>query len=74
VLAPGANAYPLINYEYAVVSTKQPNSDVAAAIRKFLIWSIVPSETNKGYLDSVHFIALPAQIFAVSEAQIQNIK
>ncbi|MBV9878456.1 MAG: phosphate ABC transporter substrate-binding protein PstS, partial [Verrucomicrobia bacterium] len=74
VLAPGANAYPLINYEYAVVSTKQPNSDVAAALRKFLTWSIVPSEANEGYLDTVHFIALPAQIFAMSEAQIQNIK
>jgi phosphate transport system substrate-binding protein len=74
VLAPGDNAYPLINYEYAVVSTKQPNSDMAAAIRKFLIWSIVPSEANEGYLDSVHFIALPAQIFAMSAAQIQNIK
>jgi phosphate transport system substrate-binding protein len=74
VLAPGDNAYPLINYEYAVVSTKQSSSDVAAAIRKFLTWSIVPSEANEGYLDSVHFIALPAQIFAMSEAQIQNIK
>jgi len=74
VLAPGDNAYPLINYEYAVVSTRQSNSDVAAAIRKFLTWSIVPSEANEGYLDSVHFIALPAQIFAMSEAQIQSIK
>ena len=74
VLAPGDNAYPLINYEYAVASTKQSSSDVAAAIRKFLTWSIVPSEANEGYLDSAHFIALPAQIFAMSEAQIQNIK
>jgi len=74
VLAPGDNAYPLISYEYAVVSTKQPSADVAAALRKFLIWSIVPSEANEGYLDSVHFIPLPAQIFALSEAQIQNIK
>ena len=74
VLAPGDNAYPLINYEYVVVSTKQPSSDVADAIRKFLIWAIVPSEANEGYLDRVHFIPLPAQIFAMSEAQIQNIK
>ena len=52
VLAPGDNAYPLINYEYAVVSTKQSSSDVAAAIRKFLTWSIVPSEANEGYLEA----------------------
>lgn len=74
VLAPGEDAYPLINYEYAVVSTKQSDPQTAAAIRKFLTWSIVPSETNEGYLDRVHFIALPAQIWALSEAQIQSIK
>jgi phosphate transport system substrate-binding protein len=74
VLAPGEDAYPLINYEYAVVSTKQPDPETAAAIRKFLTWSIVPGETNEGYLDRVHFIALPAQIWALSEAQIQSIK
>ena len=34
VNAPGANAYPLINYEYAIVSTKQPNAETAAAIRQ----------------------------------------
>jgi phosphate transport system substrate-binding protein len=74
VLAPGENAYPLINYEYAVVSTKQPDPAVATAIRNFLTWSIVPSETNEGYLESVHFIALPPQVWALSEAQIQSVK
>jgi len=74
VLAPGGDAYPLINYEYAIVSIKQSDSAVAAAIRKFLTWSIVPSETNEGYLDSVHFNALPSQIWALSVAQIQSIK
>jgi phosphate transport system substrate-binding protein len=74
VLAPGDDAYPLINYEYAIVSTKQSDSVVAAAIRKFLTWSIVPSETNESYLDNVHFIALPSQIWALSVAQIQSIK
>ena len=74
VLAPGDDAYPLIAYEYAIVSAKQSDPATADAIRKFLTWSIVPSETNEGYLDSVHFIALPAQIWALSEAQIQSIK
>jgi phosphate transport system substrate-binding protein len=74
VLAPGQDAYPLINYEYAVVSTKQASPETAEAIRKFLTWSIVPSETNEGYLDSVHFIALPPHIWDLSVAQIQNIK
>jgi phosphate transport system substrate-binding protein len=74
VLAPGDNAYPLISYEYAIVSTKQSDAATAEAIRKFLHWSIVPSETNEGYLDSVHFIPLPTEIWAKSEAQIQSIK
>jgi phosphate transport system substrate-binding protein len=74
VLAPGDNAYPLISYEYAIVSTKQSDPAIADAIRRFLTWSIVPSETNEGYLDTVHFIPLPTQIWALSEAQIQCIK
>jgi hypothetical protein len=35
VNAPGAHAYPLINYEYAIVSTKQANPAIASALRKF---------------------------------------
>jgi phosphate transport system substrate-binding protein len=72
--APGEDAYPLINYEYAIVSTKQADAVTAAAIRKFLLWTIVPSETNESYLDSVHFIALPPHIWELSQAQIQTIK
>jgi phosphate transport system substrate-binding protein len=74
VNAPGANAYPLINYEYAIVSTKQPNAATAAAIRKFLSWAIAPDETNQKYLDDAHFIALPAHIWVLSHDQIETIK
>jgi phosphate transport system substrate-binding protein len=74
VLAPGEDAYPLVNYEYAIVSTKQADPAMAAAIRRFLLWTIVPSETNEGYLDGVHFIALPPHVWELSQAQIQNIK
>lgn len=74
VNAPGANAYPLVNYEYAVVSTKQPNPATAAAIRKFLLWAIAPDETNEKYLDEAHFIALPAHIWVLSHDQIETIK
>ena len=72
--APGADAYPLINYEYAIVSAKQTDPVTAAAIRKFLLWTIVPSETNESYLDSVHFIPLPPHVWELSQAQIQMIK
>jgi phosphate transport system substrate-binding protein len=74
VNAPGANAYPLVNYEYAIVSTKQANPETAKAIRKFLLWAIAPSETNEKYLDDAHFITLPAHIWVMSHDQIETIK
>jgi phosphate transport system substrate-binding protein len=72
--APGANAYPLINYEYAIVSTKQASETTAAAIRKFLLWAVAPTETNEKYLSDAHFVALPAHIWVLSHDQIEAIK
>ncbi len=73
--APGKNSYPLINYEYAVVSTRQPDPATAAAIRDFLLWSISPEGGNAPrFLDQVHFIPLPDFIRALSENQINRIR
>ena len=75
VFAPGANSYPLINYEYAVVSEKQQDAQVASAISNFLNWCISPQGGNAAsFLDPVHFIALPASIRARSEIQIAKIQ
>jgi phosphate transport system substrate-binding protein len=74
VNAPGANAYPLINYEYAVVSKKQPGPETAAALRSFLLWAIAPDETNAKYLADAHFIPLPAHVWVLSHDQIEEIK
>ena len=74
VNAPGPNAYPLINYEYAIVSMKQADPATATAIRKFLLWAIAPDEANEKYLGDAHFIALPAHIWALSHDQIETIK
>ncbi len=74
VNAPGANAYPLINYEYAVVSKKQPSPETAAALRSFLLWAIAPDETNARYLADAHFIPLPAHVWVLSHDQIEEIK
>ncbi|MGB6326402.1 MAG: phosphate ABC transporter substrate-binding protein PstS, partial [Methylocella sp.] len=73
VNAPGANAYPLVNYEYAIVSTNQPNPAMAAAMRKFLLWAIAPDETNDKYIKDEHFIPLPAHIWVLSHDQIMKI-
>jgi phosphate transport system substrate-binding protein len=75
VFAPGADSYPLINYEYAVVSAKQPNPEVAAAITNFLLWCIAPNGGSaSSFLDPVHFIMLPTSIRALSEIQIAKIQ
>jgi phosphate transport system substrate-binding protein len=75
VFAPGANSYPLINYEYAIVAEKQPNAQVATAISNFLEWCISPQGGSAGsFLDPVHFIALPSAIRARSLEQIAKIQ
>jgi phosphate transport system substrate-binding protein len=75
VYAPGDDSYPLINYEYAVVSKSQPNAATAAALRSFLRWAISETGGNdQKYLAHVDFIALPNFIRGLSEAQIDEIK
>jgi phosphate transport system substrate-binding protein len=75
VFAPGDDSYPLINYEYAVVSTRQPDKEVAKAIRDFLLWANSPLGGNTSkYLDAVHFIPLPDFIRALNEKQIRRIQ
>jgi phosphate transport system substrate-binding protein len=75
VFAPGPDSYPLINYEYAIVSEQQPNPQVATAITNFLLWCIAPQGGSAAsFLDPVHFIALPTSIRARSEIQIAKIQ
>lgn len=75
VYAPGDQSYPLVNYEYAVVSIDQPSKETAGAIRDFLLWSIAVNGGNAAtYLDAVGFIPLPDFIRAMSEKQLNRIK
>jgi phosphate transport system substrate-binding protein len=75
VYAPGDNSYPLINYEYAVVSKAQPDAATARALRAFLQWAISTIGGNdEKYLAPVGFIPLPDFIRGLSQAQIAQIK
>jgi phosphate transport system substrate-binding protein len=75
VYAPGADSYPLIGYEYVIVSTKQPNPATAAAIRAFLYWAVDScSGSSAKNLGAVRFIALPEYIRALSIVQIEKIQ
>jgi phosphate transport system substrate-binding protein len=74
VFAPGADAYPLVNYEYAIVAARQPNPATAAALRDFLLWAIGAGEGNdQRALDPLHFTTLPEYVRALSDAQIRQI-
>jgi phosphate transport system substrate-binding protein len=75
VFAPGDQSYPLVNYEYAVVSKNQANTDTAGALRQFLLWAVSLQGGNAPkYLDPVGFIPLPDFIRALSENQINLIR
>ena len=75
VFAPGADSYPLINYEYAIVSDQQANPQTASAISNVLLWCISPQGGSAAsLLDPVHFIPLPTSIRARSEIQIAKIQ
>jgi phosphate transport system substrate-binding protein len=73
IFEPGDNAYPIINYEYAIVNSKMAEPQ-AKEVHDFLRWAV---ETNGGsahdYLEKVNFIALPASVRALSEKQINEI-
>jgi phosphate transport system substrate-binding protein len=75
VFAPGDQSYPLVNYEYVVVSVRQPNREVAEGLRRFLLWTLSPEGGSAAkYLDALGFIPLPDFIRALSENQIDLIK
>lgn len=75
VYAPGDNSYPIIGYEYVIVSQKQPNPATAAALREFLLWAVDSCTGNSSKdLAAVHFIALPEYIRALSIEQIEKIQ
>jgi phosphate transport system substrate-binding protein len=68
----GTAGFPVINYEYAIVKTKQPNSAEATAVKNFLTWGITTGSGSK-YLTPVNFVALPANVLAIAKNLIAKI-
>jgi phosphate transport system substrate-binding protein len=67
----GAQAYPIINYEYAIVSVSQASTTRAQDLRAFLNWAIT---TGTAQLAQVNFQPLPPSVVMLSQAQIAKIK
>jgi phosphate transport system substrate-binding protein len=67
----GAQAYPIVNYEYAIVSTAQTSAVRAQDLRAFLSWAIT---SGTAQLARVNFQPLPSSVVTLSGAQIAKIK
>jgi phosphate transport system substrate-binding protein len=64
-------AYPIINYEYAVLNTSQPSATRAQDLRAFLSWAIT---SGTAQLARVNFQPLPFSTVTLSAAQIAKIR
>jgi phosphate transport system substrate-binding protein len=69
---PAADGYPIVNYEYAVVSTAQPDAGKAGMIRAFLKW-VITTGNAASYLNTVGFQPLSSSVVTLDEQQIAEI-
>jgi phosphate transport system substrate-binding protein len=67
----GARAYPIVNYEYAIVGTVQGSAVRARDLRAFLSWAIT---SGAAQLAQVNFQPLPPSVVTLSGTQIAKIK
>ncbi|HLI74182.1 MAG TPA: phosphate ABC transporter substrate-binding protein PstS [Acidimicrobiales bacterium] len=74
VFGPAPDGYPIVNYEYAIVPSKQPSALAAQAVRASLAWSLDPSGGSApAYLDQFDFAPLPDPVLADAAKLIAQI-
>jgi phosphate transport system substrate-binding protein len=74
IFGPAADGYPIVNYEYAIVPSKQPNALAAQATKAVLAWAIDPTGGNAtSYLSQVNFVALPSAVVSLSTNLIAKV-
>ncbi len=69
---PAAGGYPIVNYEYAIVSVRQRSTAAARDLKAFLHWAITTGNAAQ-YLGQVRFQPLPGPVVALCDAQIAKI-
>jgi phosphate transport system substrate-binding protein len=69
---PSPTGYPIVNFEYAIVSTRQPAAARASAIKAFLNWAITTGNDGT-YLNSYGFQPLPPAVVALGQRQVGEI-
>jgi phosphate transport system substrate-binding protein len=74
IYSAGADAYPLVNFEYAIVKSEQPAAGVAEPLRAFLDWIVdAQSGNDPALLSTVHFAPLPERVRAIARREIASI-
>lgn len=74
IFEPGAQSYPIVNYEFAIVKARQPDAQSARAIRDFLGWAIRPNGGNaERLLRRIGCVPLPEPVRKLGAAQIARI-
>jgi phosphate transport system substrate-binding protein len=69
---PGADGYPIVNYEYAIVNSGQKDAATAQTMQAFLHWAVTDGNAPT-FLDKIHLQPLPASVARLSDAQIAKI-
>ena len=69
---PASGGYPIVNYEYAIVSVRQPSAAVARDLKAFLHWAITAGNAAQ-FLNTVRFQPLPGPVVSLCDAQIARI-
>jgi phosphate transport system substrate-binding protein len=70
---PASAGYPIVNYEYAVVSSQQVSAASARDVQAFLHWAITTGN-SASFLNQVRFAPLPAEVVTLADAQIASIR
>ena len=70
---PAAGGYPIVNYEYAVVKSVQPDAAKASALRAFLRW-VITTGNGTSYLKALGFQPLSGTLVTLGEQQIAEIR
>jgi phosphate transport system substrate-binding protein len=73
VNGPAKYGYPIVNYEYAIVSRSQKDPVRALDLKAFLHWAITTGNASS-FLDPVGFVRLPPPIVTLADDQITRIR
>jgi phosphate transport system substrate-binding protein len=73
VNGPARTGYPIVNYEYAIVTRTQQSAAKARDVKAFLHWAITTGNAAR-FLDRVRFEPLPQPVVELADAQIASIR